>query len=260
MQRPSAALNDSKGFGLDLTRTTLNYRPSSNFRESAKADDGSKQKSKFDLLFNSIDLTEGRDTKSNFRPSTDPWATQQPASFHHRRECNRSVPRIYTPAQETMSTQSKMLELKKTLLVPMKTANTITREPGHKRFLSFFVEKNFAPVDYSLLPKDQILNRLFAQVDFSLVHLTSFLSEKLPNRFYKLHQVCALFNEDLKADRSVRQLVVTKEMVLHQFIPESKILRLKLLNKSRLDNLKLPEFTLKTRSLISEVLRQSFNK
>lgn len=260
MQRPSATLNDSKGFALDLTRTSLNYRPSSNFRESTKCDEGLKRQSKFDLLFNSIAVTEIPDRKTHFQSILD-TSTLKQISSHQSSQFRRSVPKKNNEKEESETIQSKMMELRKALFFKRKNEKENKNELGRKKFLSFFVDSNFIPIDYSLLPKDQVLNRLLAQLDFSLIHLISFLTENMPYQYYKLHQVCSLFDQDFKTDRSERlQMVVTKEMVLHQFIPKSKILRLKMLNKSRLDNLDQTNFTIKTRSLISEVLRQSFNK
>jgi hypothetical protein len=260
MQRPSSVFNDSKGFGLDMTRTSLNYRPSTNFRETVKCDEGFKGKSKLDLLFNSIAPTEIPKRRTHFHSFLDSSIVQN-LSRRQSSQQKRSIPKASDANEEIQTIQSKMFALRKTLCVRRRNEKENKSELSRKKFLSFFGETNFAPIDYSLVPKDQVLFRLLAQPDFSLVRLIAFLSERMPHQHYKLHQVCSLFDQDLEGDRSERlQLVVTKEMVLHQFLPESRILRIKLLNTSRLDNLERADLTIKTRRLISEVLRQSFNK
>ncbi len=253
-------MNNSKGFALDMTRTSLNYRPSSNFRESVKSNDGVRGKPNFDLLFSSVAMTDIPNRRTNFQSFIDTSTLKligKPQMTHRK----GSVAKKQQLFEQNPTIQFQMLELRKTLFAKHKGLKENTDKSSHKKFLSYFVDNNFGAVEYSLLPKDQVLNRLLAQLDFSLVHLISFLSENMPNKFYKLHQVCSLFDQDFKADCSERlQFVVTKEMVLHQFVPESKILRMKMLNKNRMDNPVRLNFSIKTRTLISEVLRQSFDK
>ena len=265
MNRLSSPFTEPKNLALDLTRSTLNYRPSTtNPRESqSRAGQRSSQKPiTIESLLNSnvfseipvqLDRKTSLFNASLIRPlAATATATQ---SFFRK----PSVPQK-TVAPQTPTVESKKKNIKN-LLANLALPKMRKTRASRVHFLSFLGDVQFQSIDYSLEPKDQLLKRLFAEVDFSLVKLIAFLSGSLPKNFYKLREVALILDAAAEAlPRAQAETVVTKEMVLHQFMPASKLLRLKLLNKDRLDGTARPEFSLKTRILISEVLKKSFNK
>jgi hypothetical protein len=260
MIRPSTALDNSKGFGLDMTRSTLNYRPSSRGnRESSLSRPTLERMAspKIDMIFNS-GLFSAVENSRRSRNTT--FADAAILKMRLTRSQNRGPITLKTlPTQSTNNqVPQRLRELKDLVHSGVKEIKKRVVRPS---FISVFADSNFQSIDYSLVPKDQVLNRLFKQLDFSLTHFIGYMAHNLPKKYYKFAEVQALFDQDFRSTKSAaREHVVTKEMVLHEFVPQSQILKLKLFNKDRLDSLAPVEFGLKTRVLISEVLKRSFTK
>jgi hypothetical protein len=260
--RASLTLNDSKGFGLNETRSSFNLRPTTQTHSESvtPADAGRKSKpSKIDFLFDS-----GVMNAVQTRKASNSLFLGMPLlklKLGRNSKSGTSKKAIMTDYEANKAIESKIVDIKSILTNANKVKPNAKKSHRKSKFMSFFAQSNFAEVDYSLTSKDKLIKRLFLQLDFSLLRLIAYLADKMPNAFYKLNDVMTLFDKDFRCEKDQRhELVVTKDTILYQFMPKSQILRMKLFNKSRIDELKKSEFSLKTQTLISEVLKKSFNE